>query len=310
LLIARFVQGVASGTAMSGLAAGLLDMLPAVRAHAGARVTAIATSAGMALGAGGMGLLLESSSRPDRYAFPLLAALFVCLAAAMLFLPEVSTPLPFGWAALRPRIGIDPAARSTFVATVPTTVAGWAATGLFLALVPSLVREVVHVEIPAIGGLSITGLYLAVTAGGLWAGRLRLATVTLLGSVLMGLGALASALALGIASAVVFAVGSLAAGLGVGLTFSGNLRAVGATTNAENRSATFAIVYLISYTSLSLPSLLAGIAEPFWGLRATADCYLAFVALLALTAAAHAMSRNGWFTSMPRRHRAGRVTDG
>jgi dipeptide/tripeptide permease len=149
-----------------------------------------------------------------------------------------------------------------------------------------------------------------VTAGGLWAGRLRLAAITLLGSVLMGLGALALALAVGIASSVVFAVGSIAAGLGIGLTFNGNLRAVGAATNAESRSATFATVYLISYASLSLPSLLAGIAEPFWGLRATADCYLAFVALLALTAAVHAMSRNGWFTSAPRRHCAGGVTDG
>lgn len=48
LIIARLVQGVASGTAMSALAAGLLDFAPRTRPHLGATLTSVGTSTGMA----------------------------------------------------------------------------------------------------------------------------------------------------------------------------------------------------------------------------------------------------------------------
>lgn len=290
LLAARIVQGLASGAAMSALAAALLDFSPASRPQAGAWATAIGTGIGMALGAGSVGLLLDATDRPDHIAFPLLTAAFVALAGSVLALPETMKPSGFLWAALRPRVSVDPPARPVFWATLPTTVAGWAATGLFLALVPSLVREVLHVRVPALGGLSITALYAAVVAGGLLANRARLATVTVAGGVLLGGGALLVAAAVGVASLALFAIGALTLGVGVGLTFNGNLREVGAATSATGRSATFAAVYLVSYVSLSVPTLIAGFAERTWGLALTADVYLAFIALVAVFALARALT--------------------
>lgn len=291
LLCARIVQGVATGAAMSALAAGLLDFSPASRPQAGAWVTAIGTGVGMALGAGGVGLLLEATDRPDRLAFPILTAVFVALAGAVFALPETVKPSGFLWAALRPRVSVDPSARPTFWATLPTTVAGWAATGLFLALVPSLVREVLHVEVAAVGGLSIAALYAAVIAGGVLANRTRLATVTVAGGILLGGGALVLAGAVGGASPAIFTVGALTIGVGVGLTFNGNLRAVGAVTSVAGRSGTFAAVYVVSYVSLSVPTLLAGLAERAWGLALTADVYLAFIAVVAVIAVVAALAR-------------------
>lgn len=290
LLAARLVQGLASGAAMSALAAGLLDFSPASRPQAGAWVTAIGTGVGMALGAGSVGLLLETTDRPDRIVFPLLTVAFVVLAVAVRAMPETMRPSGFLWAALRPRVSVDLSARETFWATLPTTVAGWAATGLFLALVPSLVRAVLHVAIPALGGLSITALYAAVVAGGLNANRARLATVTGAGGALLGGGAVLLAGAIHLASPALFAIGALTLGVGVGLTFSGNLREVGAATSAAGRSATYAAVYLVSYLSLSVPTLAAGLAERAWGLALTADIYLAFIALVALFALTRALT--------------------
>ncbi|GAA4160973.1 MFS transporter [Gryllotalpicola daejeonensis] len=290
LLAARVVQGLASGAAMSALAAALLDFSPTSRPQAGAWVTAIGTGVGMAAGAGGVGLLLEATSRPDRVAFPILTAVFVALACFVLALPETVKPSGFLWAALRPRVSVDPAARSMFWATVPTTIAGWAATGLFLALVPSLVHEVLHVEVAAIGGLSIAALYAAVVAGGLLANRTRIVSVTVAGGGLLGGGALLLAGAVGAASPALFTIGALTLGVGVGLTFNGNLRAVGAVTSSTGRSATFAAVYVVSYVSLSVPVLLAGLAERAWGLALTADAYLTFIALVAVFALTRALT--------------------
>lgn len=291
LIVARLVQGVASGTAMSALAAGLLDYSPRTRPHLGATLTAVGTSGGMAIGAAVVGLLIQWTSRPDFYVFPVLTLLFLGLAAVSLTLPESIRPKRWALAAIRPKVRLVAEARSEFWATVPSTIAGWAATGLFLALIPSLVRNVLHVEFAAAGGFTIAVLYVAVTAGGLWSVRLSARTTSILGAALMTSGAASLAVALATKSTVEFAAAALAVGLGVGLTFNGNLRAVGAVTSSESRSETFAAVYLLSYASLGVPTLAAGIVVPSWGLETTSYAFIGFVGLFAATALARAFLR-------------------
>lgn len=95
-------------------------------------------------------------------------------------------------------------------------------------------------------------------------------------------------MAIAVASPAIYTGGSVVAGLGVGLTFNGSLRAISAVTTAKSRSEVFSAVYVISYASLSLPSLAAGLAAPSWGLQTTGYSYVGFVGALSLGAALHA----------------------
>jgi MFS family permease len=167
-------------------------------------------------------------------------------------------------------------------------VAGWSVTGLFLALTPSLVSNVLQVRSGAAGGLCIAALFLANSVGGLWSVRQTSRLATLLGAVLLALGASALAVAITAASPSVYVGGSVVAGLGVGLTFNGSLRAISAVTTTESRSEVFSAVYVISYAALSLPALAAGFAAPAWGLRTTGYLYVGFVGALSVGAALHA----------------------
>jgi predicted MFS family arabinose efflux permease len=291
LLVARLVQGVASGTAMSVLAAALVDNASRSRPHLATTVTAVSTSVGMALGGAFVGLLTQWTTHPDLVVFPLLTAVFVALAVASWVLPE-PRPVPAGRRlTLRPRVRVSAEARSEFWAAAPTTVAGWAATGLFLALMPSLVRDELQLRFAAAGGLTIAALYVAVTAGGLWSVRLRARTANTRGAALMAVGAVNLAAALAATSSVEFGVGAVAVGLGVGLTFNGNLRSIGAVTSAGSRSETFAAVYVLSYASLSVPTLIAGVAAPTFGLKTTSYAFIAFLALLSAAAGIHGARR-------------------
>ncbi|MGI5509183.1 MFS transporter [Streptomyces sp. CA-106131] len=291
LVLARLLQGVASGIAMSGLAAGLLDLAPKGRPHLGATLTAVGTSVGMAGGAAGVGLLTAATSRPEGIVFPVLTLMFLALALSSLALPETVAPRSVALLTLRPTIRVDPRARSEFWATMPSTIAGWAATGLYLALIPSLVRDVLRLRFAAAGGLTIAVLYVAVTVGEIWSLRHRTRTATILGAGLMTAGAAILALGLATGSLVEFAAAALAIGLGVGLTFNGNLRAMSAVTSAKTRSQTFAAIYVVSYASLSVPTLAAGLLAPLLGLEATGYALIAFVALLSAGAVTHALLR-------------------
>jgi MFS family permease len=289
LLIARVVQGLATGMATGALAAGLVEFSPADRPHRGPTTTAMATSLGLAIGSGVVGLLVQVTTHPDKYIFPALTLAFLILAALVLALPETVTRRAGGFPSLRPKVRIPRETRATFFGAVPVIVAGWSMVGLFLALSPSLVSNVLHEHFAPAGGLTIALLFIANTAGGLWAVRHEPRMAARIGALVLILGAAVLAAALLLASPPVFIVGSVIAGLGVGLTFNGTLRGVSAATTGKSRSEAFSAAYVVSYLALSLPALAAGLVAPSWGLRTTGYVFIAFVAVLSVTAAVHAM---------------------
>nr|WP_296064602.1 MFS transporter [uncultured Actinoplanes sp.] len=288
LVIARIVQGIATGMATGALAAGLVEFSPRQRPHLGPTMTTVGTSFGLAAGGGVVGLIVEVTSRPDAFVFPVLTVAFLVLAVLVLAVKEDHVRRPGGLASLRPRVRVPRETRSEFLASVPAIVAGWAVTGLFLALAPSLVSDVLHVRFGAAGGLSIAVLFIANCAGGLWAVRHAPRTATLLGSLLLISGAVVLALAMFFASPAVFIAGSVVAGLGVGLTFNGSLRGISAATTARSRSEVFSAAYVVSYAALSIPALAAGLVAPRWGLLTTGYLYIGFIGLLSTLAAVHA----------------------
>jgi len=268
-------------------------------------MTAVGTSLGLALGGGLAGLLVQVSLRPDGEIFPALTLALVVLAALVLAIPETVVRRDGGLAALRRRIRVPRETRREFFTALPAILAGWSVTGLFLALAPSLVRYIVHVRFAAAGGVSITVLFIANSAGGLWAARRSARGATLLGAVLLSLGAAGLAAALLFASPAVFIGGSIVCGLGVGLTFEGTLRGISDATPAKSRSQVFSAAFMVSYAALGLPSLAAGLAAPWWGLETTSYLYIAFIGALSLTAALHTFQH---LASRPDQSRPSRLT--
>lgn len=301
LVLARIVQGIATGTATGALAAGLVEFSPEGRQHHGPTMTAVGTSFGLAVGGGVAGLLVQMSPRPDALLFPALTVAFIAVAVLVLVIPETAARASKERPALRPRIRVPGETRQRFLAALPAIVAGWSITGFFLALAPSVVRDVLHVRLGAAGGLSITVLYIANSAGGLWAARRLARRATFIGAVLLSLGAAALAAGLALASPAVFVGASIVSGLGVGMTFNGTFRDISAATSATSRSEVFSAAFVVSYAALGIPSLAAGLAAPAWGLETTSYLYAAFVGVVSVGATIHA----GWRSPQPQ----GDVTD-
>lgn len=144
-MIARAVQGGATGTAISGLTAGLVDFSPARHPQAGTTVTAVGTSGRLAAGAAVVGLLVQSVPHPDTDVFSVLTRVFLILTVAIWLIPETVASPVGAPVSLRPRAGSPQDSRRRLLAAVPALVASWSVTGLFLALTPSVVTGVLHV---------------------------------------------------------------------------------------------------------------------------------------------------------------------
>ena len=292
LYAARIMQGIGTGMATGAISAWLLDLQPPDGRRLGGAVTGIALLAGLGLGGLGSSLLLEYGPDPLHLVFWLLTGVYTLALIALAFLPDPVPRRP-GWVrSLRPEIGVPPEARSSFAFAVPSLVAIWAMAGLYLSLGPSLAVSLLHAEGGIAGGLVIAALLGAAAVASFLVRAAEPIETLVRGSLILIGGVGITLLAVAIGSIPVLYGGSVIAGLGLGPAFSSALRAVAPLAPPEKRGALLAAIYVVVYLAFSVPTVVAGFAVPFFGLRYTTLAYgLIVILLAAITTVAVARGR-------------------
>ncbi|MFI5959050.1 MFS transporter [Cryptosporangium sp. NPDC051539] len=281
LIVARIVQGLATGAATGTISATLVDLLPPGRARLGAMINSAVPLTGLALGALASGLLVQFAGSPTTLVFAGLTAVFGLLALLVLALPTTIARRPGALAALRPRLGVPRPARAAFLAASPVLVATWAMGGLYLSLGASLTAGVLGVHNHVVAGLVVTVLAGAGAIAGIVGSSRDPGHVMTVGAGLLALGTIGSLIALLDASAPGFFVGSAVAGAGFGAGFLGAFRSLSSLAPPDERAGLFGAVYAVSYLGFSVPAVIAGVLAPRIGLRDTAVGYAAVVVVLA-----------------------------
>jgi MFS family permease len=286
LLLARTVQGLATGAAIGVLGAYLLDLQPSDRSRLGSLLNTVAPTLGLGIGATVTGLLVQYAPHPTRLIFAILTALFVALALATAALPETAPRMPGAVAALRPQVAIPKRARRAFGGALPSMVATWALCGLVLSVGGSLLVAVFEQTNHAFVGLVIGLFPFAAAAAAVLARDLSPASMARFGTAVLGAGTGLFLVALASSSVALFVVASIVAGAGFGSGFLGALRSVSQLAEPHERAALLSAVYVVSYVAFSVPALIGGLLTTHIGLLDTSLGYGGFVALLAVGALA------------------------
>jgi MFS family permease len=280
LLLARMIQGLATGMAGSALGAALLDS----DEKQGPLVNSIAPMFGMALGALGTGLLVELAPLPTLLAYCLLLAAFIGQAIYVWLIPETVSRQAGVWASLKPSLHVPVQARRTLWLVLPVDIAAWSLGGFFLSLTPSLLTAATGTTSAINGGLAVATLTIS---GALAIFNLRLRPAVL------GLWVGASCLPVGVAVILgavnegwlwLFFVGTVIAGTGFGSGFLGALRLLLPLAHAHERAGLMSAFYVLSYLAFCIPALIAGLSAHSFGLIATTNVYGGVVIVLALLA--------------------------
>lgn len=287
LTAARFVQGVATGAAMSAIGAALLDL----DRKAGAAISGTAPLAGMALGALGTSILVVAAPWPLRLVYALLLVAVAVGIGVLVVLPETTARRSGAWASLKPRLRIPVAARGAFLRVTPVNIAVWALGGFTLSLVPTLARIVTGVDSPLIGGAVVAVLTLSGAVGihFMRDAVARLALVQGAAALAIGLVILLGGVHAG--SAIVLFAGTMVAGYGFGVGFLGCVRTLSPLAPVDQRAAMLAAFYVQSYLSFSVPVILAGVLTGAIGLVPATTVYATILIVLALGGGAAALLR-------------------
>lgn len=282
LIVARVLQGVATGIATSALGAAMLDS----DAQQGPLLNSITPMFGMALGALGTSALVEYAPLPMGLAYGVLLAAFVGQAMYLLRIAETVTPQPGVLKTLRPRLGVPAQARGTLLLVLPADIAAWALGGFFLSLAPSLLTAATGSTSVLNGGFAVAALTLsgAISIHNL---RLRAPRLALLvGCSFLAVGVSVILAAVNLGWLWLFFTGAVVAGIGFGASFLGALRLLLPLAQAHERGALMAAFLALSYLAFCIPALLAGVSIKTAGLVTTTNVYGGVVVLLAVSALA------------------------
>jgi predicted MFS family arabinose efflux permease len=282
LVVARIVQGLATGAAIGAVGAGMLD----IDQERGAVANATAPGLGTASGALLSSFAVQWLPAPTRLVYIVLAGVLVAQAFGVLWLPETSPRAPGAWRSLVPQIALPTQTRAPMLAAGPVLFAVWALAGFYGSLGPSLIDHLVGSTSVIDAGLGL-GILAGVAAVTTYVLRATPASrVMLIGTATLIAGVAIVLLSVWADSAQGFFAGTAVAGIGFGAGFQGGIRLVAPLAHPDQRAGVLSALFTVSYLGLGIPAVAAGLAVVRGGgLVATSYEYGAAVILLASFAA-------------------------
>ncbi|MFF7926079.1 MFS transporter [Streptomyces mirabilis] len=269
VVAARTIQGIATGAATSAFSASVVEHAPERHKKLATIITSIAPAGGLGLGALLTGAAVQFSTHATAIVFTALAAIMIVGTAVAAFSAETVSRRPETARTLIPRVSIPRAARGEFLASIPVHMAAWMLAGLFMGLVPTIIRDLLGLHSGLLNGATAFVEPAAAAVAGLFLGRLTARRTIFVGGagVLLGTAVIEAGVAAG--SLSLLWVGGIIGGVGFGASFSGAIRIIAPLVQPHQRAGLFASIYLVAYLSFGVPAIVAGLLIAPVGLQGT-----------------------------------------
>jgi MFS family permease len=278
LLVGRVLSGLSAGIFTGTATAAIVEASPP---HQRDRATAIATVANIGgLGSGPLvaGVLVQYAPDPLQLSFVVHIVLVLLAIGAVLLAPETSGRT--GRLGLQ-RLSVPIEMRPVFVTAATAAFAGFAVTGLFMAVVPTFVRSVIGIDNHAVAGVVASSIFVTSAIAQLSARRIPPRRAIAVGCAILVVGMLILAVALHFSSLPLLVAAAVVAGVGQGISFSRGLAAVAELAPADRRAEVSSTYFVVAYVAISVPVVGEGFASQHLGLRTAGVSFAIATAVLA-----------------------------
>ncbi len=284
LFVARGLQGLATGAALSAASAALLDLHPRRDPAGVGLANGVASASGLGLGVLVSSVLVQLGSAPRVLPYLVLLGLFAIAFAGAWWMPEpVLERSRLRLKVERP--SVPAVVRRPFLIAGLAVLSSWSIGGLFFSLGPQLGAHLFNSTNVIVSGIGIVALAGSAALSQLLLGRTAPWIGASAGSVGLAAGTLLIVTAAALDSSVLFLAGSILGGAGFGIAFLGGLRALVVAIPPEHRASVMSAFYVVAYASLSVPAVLAGLVVTHLGLQTTFESFGSVVAGIALIVA-------------------------
>lgn len=280
LLVGRVLSGLSAGIFTGTATAAVIEAAPPRWKSRAAAVATVANIGGLGAGPVLAGILAQYAPSPLKLTFVVHIVLMVLAAAAVLMVPETSSRT--GKLGLQ-RLSVPAEVRPVFVTAALAAFAGFAVTGLFTSVAPSLLTNVIGIGNHALAGLMAGSIFGASAIAQIAGSRIAPQRAVALGCAILTVGMGILVVALHYSSLTGLIAAAVVAGAGQGISFSRGLAAVAERTPAERRAEVSSTYFVVAYIAISIPVIGEGFAAQAWGLRTGGTVFATAVGVLALT---------------------------
>lgn len=285
MLLGRVLSGLSAGIFTGTATVAVVELAAPERRNRATLLATVANIGGLGCGPLLAGLLAEYAGMPLRLPFIIDLVLLAPALVAVLVMPEtVRSPSGFRFSVQRPTVPAE--VRTVFVRGAIAAFAGFAVLGLFTAIAPSFLGEILGVKNHAAVGVVVFAVFASSTIGQLALERVPGPRGLVIGCSGLVLGMAVLALGLGLSSLTLLVVGGCIAGFGQGLSFRSGLGAVNRESPADRRAAVASTFFVVAYIAISLPVIGVGLLARAISLKATGLVFAGIVMVLAAIAAA------------------------
>lgn len=285
LLVGRLLSGISAGIFTGTATAAVIEMAPERWKHWAPYIATGANIGGLGLGPMLAGLAVQYLPWPLHLDFIVHIVLAVLAAVLVALAPETVDVRPGARPQVQ-RLSVPADVRGTFIGASIAGFAGFAVLGLFTALSPRMLSEVLGVQNHALVGLVVFILFAASTLAQIGLRMLAQNAAVNLGCAALVIGLLLMALALWQAWLAPLILGAVIAGAGQGMTFSKGLAAITSQVEPSRRAEVTSTYFVVLYIALALPVIGLGFAVQAYGITAAGITFILAVAALALVALA------------------------
>jgi len=277
LLVARVLSGLSAGLFTGTATAAVIEAAPENWRTRAAAVATVANIGGLGIGPLLAGLLVQYAPAPLHLSFIVHIVVAALAGVAVLIVPETSQRI--GGIGVQ-RLSVPAEVRAVFVVASLAAFAGFAVTGLFAAVAPSFLSEVVGIRNHAIAGLIASSIFFASAVAQIAARNVNPQRAVAIGCAILVAGMVILAVALQLSSLTGLVAAAVVAGIGQGISFSRGLAAIAERTPADRRAEVSSTYFIIAYVALSLPVVGEGVAAQHWGLQTAGVTFAFAVAIL------------------------------
>jgi len=279
LLVGRVLSGLSAGIFTGTATAAVIEAAPESWRTRAAAVATVANIGGLGTGPLLAGLLVEYAPGPLHLSFIVHIVLALLAGAAVLIVPETSQRT--GSIGVQ-RLSVPAEVRAVFVIAALAAFAGFAVTGLFTAVAPSFLSQVVGITNHAVAGLIACSIFAASAVAQVAARTMNPQRAVAIGCAILVVGMVILAVALHFSSLAGLIAAAVVSGIGQGISFSRGLAAVAERTPPGRRAEVSSTYFVVAYVAISLPVVGEGLAARRWGLQTAGVTFAIAVAILSI----------------------------
>lgn len=283
LLLARIVSGLSAGVFVGTATAAVIEAAPDSWRGRAPLVATAANIGGLGLGPLVAGAFVDWFGSPLHLVFIVHLIVVAVVGVLLAAVPETVERVPGAKPAFQ-KPSVPAAARTTFLGAAVAGFAGFAVTGLLMAVSPHFVAEAV--DDPSailIGSVPFSTLAASVIAQVVLR-RIETNTAVNVGCALLAVGTVILVVAISSNSLAVLFTAAIVAGAGQGLSFSKGLAALLAKVGPHERAGVTSAFFVVAYIAISLPVIGSGLAAQKWGVDPSGETFAGLVGVLAVLA--------------------------